>query len=189
MRATEPLPLVPVTWMTGHVVLRVAEHVAQRGHAVEGQPADRTGPRWPGGCGLEVDVPVEPGEGVGQRRRASGRGAAGPLGPRGLAAGHERGVDLLEHDLAVDDALADVGAAREVVHDVEQHLLEDRPQATGAGAPQQRLLGDGLEGVVGELELDVLELEELAVLLDQRVLRLDEDADEGVLVEVGHRRR
>ena len=77
----------------------------------------------------------------------------------------------------------------QVVHDVEQHLFEDGPQATGAGAPQQRLLGDGLEGVVGELELDVLELEELAVLLDEGVLRLDEDADQRVLVEVGDRRR
>jgi hypothetical protein len=72
----------------------------------------------------------------------------------------------------------------QVVHDVEQHLFEDGPQAAGAGAPQQRLVGDGLEGVVGELELDVLELEELLVLLDQGVLRLGEDLDERLLVEV-----
>src|SRR5207245_2722102 len=43
----------------------------------------------------------------------------------------------------------------------------------------------GLEGVVGELELDPVELEELAVLLDERVLRLDEDAHERLLVEAG----
>ena len=66
-------------------------------------------------------------------------------------------------------------AARQVVHDAEQHLFEDGAQPAGAGAPQQRLIGDGLERVVGELELDVLELEELLVLLHQRVLRLDED--------------
>ncbi len=73
--------------------------------------------------------------------------------------------------------------------DVEQDLFEDRPQAAGAGAPQERLVGDRLQGVVGELQLDVLELEELAVLLDQRVLRLDEDPDQGLLVEGVDRRR
>src|SRR5205823_243862 len=37
------------------------------------------------------------------------------------------------------------------------------------------------------LQVDAVELEELAVLLDQRVLGLDEDADQRFLVEVGHR--
>ena len=36
-------------------------------------------------------------------------------------------------------------------------------------------------------EVDVVELEELLVLLQQRVLRLDEDADQRVLVEAVHR--
>ena len=77
----------------------------------------------------------------------------------------------------------------QLVHDVEQHLFEDGPQAAGAGAPQQGLVGHRAERVVGELELDVLELEELLVLLDQRVAGLDEDADERLLVEVATRRR
>ena len=80
-----------------------------------------------------------------------------------------------------------VGARRQVVHDVEEHLFEDRPQAAGTGAAEQRLVGDRLERVVGELELDVLQLEELAVLLHQRVLRLAEDADQRLLVERRHR--
>ena len=72
------------------------------------------------------------------------------------------GFTLREHDVAVDDAPADVAAAGQVVHDVEQHLFEDGPQPAGAGAPQQGLVGHRLQGVVGELQLDVLELEELA---------------------------
>ena len=48
---------------------------------------------------------------------------------------------------------------------------------------QQRLLGHGLQRVVAELELDAVELEDPLVLLDQRVLRLDQDPDERVLVE------
>ena len=115
-----------------------------------------------------------------KRRGAAAAGAASR--PRG----HERGVHLVEHDLTVDHALAHVAARREVVHDVEQHLFEDGPQATGAGAAEQRLVGDGAEGVVGELQLDVFELEELLVLLHQRVLRLDQDPDQGFLVERRH---
>ena len=60
------------------------------------------------------------------------------------------GVHVLEHDATVDDALRDVGAARQVVHHVEQHLFEDGAQAAGAGAPLERLVGDRLERVVGE---------------------------------------
>ena len=41
--------------------------------------------------------------------------------------------------------------------------------------------------VAGELELDVFELEHLAVLLDERVLRLGEDLDQRVAVEAAHR--
>ena len=50
--------------------------------------------------------------------------------------------------------------------------------AAGAGAAQDRLVGDRLERVVGELELDAVELEELPVLLHERVLRLGEDVDQ-----------
>ena len=39
-------------------------------------------------------------------------------------------------------------------------------------------VGDALDGVVGELELDAFGVEQRDVLLDQRVLRLLEDADE-----------
>ena len=74
----------------------------------------------------------------------------------------------------------------QVVHRVEEHLLEDRPQAAGAGAAQQRLVGDGLEAVGGELQLDVLELEHLLVLAHERVLRLGEDPHQRVAVEAAH---
>ena len=83
--------------------------------------------------------------------------------------------------------LADVGAPGQVVHRVQQHLFEDRPQAAGAGAAQQRLFGDGLQAVGAELQLDVLELEHLLVLPNQRVLRLGEDAHQRLLVERAHR--
>ena len=75
------------------------------------------------------------------------------------------GATLSHHDVAVDDALRDVGARRQLVHDLEQHLFEDRAQPASAGAALQRFVGDRLERVVGERELDVVEVEELLVLL------------------------
>src|SRR5215471_8714882 len=50
----------------------------------------------------------------------------------------------------------------------------------------ERLMEKVYEGVVGEPEIDNVELEELLVLLQQRVLRLDEDADERLLIEAVH---
>src|SRR5205807_2554741 len=113
--------------------------------------------------------------------RGSGAAAAA-LGGR-LDSGHEGRVDLLQHHRAVDDALADVVARRQLVHHVEQHLFEDGPQAPGARPPQQGLIRHGTQRVLGELQLDVVELEELLELLGQGVLRLHEDPDERLLVE------
>ena len=59
--------------------------------------------------------------------------------------------------------------------DVEQGLLEDRAQAAGAGLAREGLVGDRAERVIGEHELDAVELEEPLELLDERVARLGED--------------
>ena len=45
-----------------------------------------------------------------------------------LVLGDERGSNLAHHDLAIDDALHDIGARRQVVHHLEQRLLEDRTE-------------------------------------------------------------
>src|SRR3712207_1128636 len=75
------------------------------------------------------------------KRRANAAGVGEPRRLRGLFARrallaflrrprNERRVHLVEHDLARDDALANVFLARQVVHHVEQDLLEDRAQTT-----------------------------------------------------------
>ncbi len=160
---------------------------------------------------LEVDVGVEPGQGLGKIVEGHGVEQDGRyrIGARWRrAAGPQEAARRLRVDLAgalfsgtrvgwtrssttarSTTHLADVGAAGQVVHHLEQHLFEDGPQAPGPGPPQQGLLGHGLEGVVGELELDVVELEDPLVLTGQRVLRLDEDLDQRVLVEMGDRAR
>src|SRR5579863_6137497 len=112
----------------------------------------------------------------------SGSGSAPDLGGR-LALGDEGRVHAVEHDRPVDDTTSHVAPTGQVVHHVEENLLEDGAQPAGAGATQKGLLGHSLESVVGELELDAVEFEHPAVLLDERVLGLDEDPDQRVLVE------
>ena len=66
----------------------------------------------------------------------------------------------------------------QVVHQVEHHLFADRSKGTGTGVALQGALGDLFQGTLGELQLAAFQAEKLLILLDQRVLRLGEDADE-----------
>ena len=100
----------------------------------------------------------------------------------GRSGEEERAAEAAD-GVGVDDALLDVAAAGDLVHDVEEAVLEDGAEAAGAGLVAEGLFGGGFEGVLGEDELDVVELEELLELAGERVLGLGEDADERVLVE------
>src|SRR5437773_6207599 len=100
----------------------------------------------------------------------------------------EEGPLAVQDDLARDDALLEPLDGRQLVHDLEHDLLQDRPEPARAGPPLERLLRDGRHRVVRELQADLLEVEVLLVLLDDRVLRLPQDADERRLVEVVERR-
>lgn len=82
-----------------------------------------------------------------------------------------------------DDDLARLVRLRDVVHDVEHDVLDDALEGAGAGLALDGLLGDGAQRVLSELELDVVHGEQLLVLLDWGVLRLGQDAQQGVLVE------
>src|SRR5688572_4729333 len=92
---------------------------------------------------------------------------------------------LVIHDhFAGDDALLEALDRRQLVHDLEHDLFQDGAQTPCARAALERLSRDGGHRVVGELETHFLEVEVLLVLLDDRVLRLLEDADERRVVEV-----
>src|SRR3954462_1418164 len=106
------------------------------------------------------------------RDRGGRVGAAGPCGgsggllaalARGLAR-HDRRVHVLQDDLLGDDDRSDVLTAGDVVNEGLEHLLPDRWEPTGAGGAEDGLVGDRLEGAVGELEVYPVELEELPVL-------------------------
>ena len=68
------------------------------------------------------------------------RALAAPLPRRGGGvARHERRVDVLQHDLLGDDALGDVTARGDVVHEIEHHGLQNRPQSARPGLARQCL--------------------------------------------------
>src|SRR5437870_282747 len=96
----------------------------------------------------------------------------------------EQGPLVVQDDLARDDALLEPLDGRQLVHDLEHDLLQDRPEPARAGPPLERLLRDRRHRVVRELQADLLEVEVLLVLPGDRVLRLPEDAHQRRLVEV-----
>src|SRR4051812_18033967 len=77
-----------------------------------------------------------------------------------------------------DDAFSDIGAVRDVVHHLEQRLLDDGTQRPRAGLAVECDLRRGLQRPGGERELDLVEREELLELPRDGVLRLGEDPDE-----------
>ena len=84
--------------------------------------------------------------------------------------------------------LRHVAARGELELDLEQDLLDDRAQPARAGLALERLVGDRRQRVVGEDELDAIELEEALELLDERVARLGQDQHQLVAGELVDRR-
>src|SRR5581483_9325148 len=104
---------------------------------------------------------------------------------------HERGRGALVDRVPGYDALAYVPPGGELELDLEENLLDDRAQPAGAGLALERAVGDRVQGVLGEHQLDPVELEEALELLDQRVARLGKDLHELVatqLVDRAHHR-
>src|SRR5690349_19690496 len=82
-------------------------------------------------------------------------------------------------DLHLDDVLA----ARQLEHDVHEDLFENRAKPSCTRAAAKRLLRDRAKRTLFEADLHFFELEQLGVLLGERVLGLLEDADERIFVE------
>src|SRR5260370_26645301 len=96
----------------------------------------------------------------------------------------ELGFERIADRALRDDAALDLRTRRDLEHRVEKRLFDDRLQGPGAGATQERKLGDRVERPLLEDELHVVQREELLVLLHERVLGLGEDAHDVLLVEV-----
>src|SRR6201998_21711 len=108
------------------------------------------------------------------------------LGARRLTR-HDRRQHVVLDGLLGHHDFGDVVAARDVVHHRQQDFFHDGPQATGARAAVNRLIGDRFKRVVSELQLDAVHLKEPGVLLDQSVLRFGQDLHQRLHVQVGDR--
>src|SRR3954469_17793237 len=104
-----------------------------------------------------------------------------------LGARDERRLEVLLDRLLRDHALGDVATGRQLEHHVEERLLDDRPEPAGAGLALEGLVGDLPERVLGEDELDVVVREEALILAHERVLRLLEDLDEVLALQLLYR--
>jgi len=103
-----------------------------------------------------------------------------------LRLGEEQGPSLAPDGLGGDDALADILPRGDLVHHVQQDVLDD-----GAQPPRPRLvchgpLGGRLQSIVGEDQLHAVQGEEPLVLLDDGVPGLRQDADQHLLVQGVH---
>src|SRR5713226_5764736 len=88
------------------------------------------------------------------------------------------------YNLARDHTLADGVLRGDHVHDLQHQLFDDDLQPARSHVALQRLFGDGLERVIGELQSDVLKAHDRLVLTNERVLRLFEDFDQRALVQL-----
>ena len=69
------------------------------------------------------------------------------------------GRRLASHRIQVDHDASRLVVTRQLVHHVEEDLLDDGPQSSGTSSSRERLISDGLQGFLGDLQLDVLKLE------------------------------
>src|SRR5258707_12088104 len=89
--------------------------------------------------------------------------------------------------IAIDHHLLDVRTGGNLEHDIEEHFLDNRAQATSPCLLFERIIGGGFQGIRRKDELGAIQVQQLLILLDDRILRLGQDADQRVAVQVVER--
>src|SRR5271157_1253070 len=102
---------------------------------------------------------------------------------------HEDALFPIIDDILVHNDLLEILEFRQIVHNVEHGRFQYRAQSSGSCFASQSFCSHGSKGFIGETQLDVLEPEELLVLLDESILRLQEYAHECILVQLVQRGR
>src|SRR5438093_6853049 len=100
----------------------------------------------------------------------------------------EEGLALADDGVLVHHDFAHVLHRRQIEHQIEQHLFQDRTQAPGAGLSRQGFFGDCLQRLRAHFQIHSLHAEQLLILLDESVLRLGQYLDQCLLVEFHERR-
>ena len=198
MAEVDPLPLVPVMWMDGmeswgspssddqgaHAVQRrqgpAARHVRSKSMWASSQASASSSAAKAAGTGSATAAGS--GSRCGQEAARRERVALTGVPPSGTSVGATRSSTT---DRSTTHLPTSVRLGRSYITS-SSTSSRMAPQAAGAGAAQQRLLGHRLERVGRELELDVVEREDPLVLAGQRVLRLDQDLHQRVLEQRRH---
>ena len=112
----------------------------------------------------------------------SGNGIRGLRECRGFV-----GDDCL--GLALDEGAGDGDGISQLVrgklvHQLHHELLHDGAKSAGARVTGQCLLCNRFESLILKDQSHVIQAEELHVLLDNGVLGLTEDADEGIAIQI-----
>src|SRR5690606_36806174 len=158
------------------------DHVGENDNVTEGQRRQRATP-----TPRLVDGFVFEEHALSDKRLSAGDGRRESADAGLLVINDERVIAVRDRLLA-DDHLLDALFRGDVVHDVEHRFLEDRAEAARTALAREGLAGNRLQSALGELELHAIHLEQLLELLHQAVLRLGEDVDQRILVELVERR-
>ena len=85
---------------------------------------------------------------------------------------------ILRHRAGADSVIR-----RDRIHNIRHRLLNDGAKASGAGLALQGLLGDQLHSLRRKFKLYAVQVKQLLILLYQSILRLCQDADQGLLIQ------
>ena len=91
--------------------------------------------------------------------------------------------DCAFDDVFGNDVFGGLGFFGQLIHQINHQFFGKRAKRTGAGGVLEGLFGEGVQGIVGELQFGVFHFEEFLILLDEGVFGLGEDIDKGVLIE------
>src|SRR3954451_14184844 len=94
-------------------------------------------------------------------------------------------IDLLGEDhLFRDDKFTNLLKGGEVVHQVQHQVFQDHPKTSRTYLALHGKLRNRLQGVFTKLELNILKLEQLLILPDDRVLRPGQNLNQRFLGKV-----
>src|SRR5450830_1625279 len=88
----------------------------------------------------------------------------------------------------INDHLGDILLARQFVHHVQQGVFQNRSQSTRPGLACQGLLGNRLQCSRTDFQFGAFHLQQLGVLLDQGIFWLQQNLDQGLLIQFIERR-
>ena len=90
---------------------------------------------------------------------------------------------LLFYSVLGDDAFFCRIVRRDLIHQIHHRIFHDCAETSGACFPLQGFLCNRFECIFFEIKLYAVQLKQLLVLFDQRILRLNQNLHQGRLIQ------